>query len=191
MKRAGATDGPIDYDIDDEADDVVFDDDYSGTVITLNADHSDETTDDWDKSGNMLRDGTHKYTYDAWNRLVKVETDGGADRVTLATYAYDALGRRIKKVVTNSGDLDGTEYFYYNDRWQLLESRNAERDQGGSVKGPSSPARSSARSTWTRWSAGRGTARREGVDDHDPACNDSEGCDNNACPVLVHPMRPK
>jgi len=35
-----------------------------------------------------------------------------------------AIEGRIKKVITNSGGLDGTEYFYYNDRWQMLESRN-------------------------------------------------------------------
>jgi len=47
----------------------------------------------FDANGNTLVDdqGQH-YTYDAWNRLVKVTNSGGT---TLATYSYDALGRRI------------------------------------------------------------------------------------------------
>lgn len=32
--------------------------------------------------------------------------------VTIGTYAYDGLGRRIKRVVTNSGDPDGTELYF-------------------------------------------------------------------------------
>src|SRR5207245_2134220 len=47
----------------------------------------------FDANGNTTVDdhGQHE-TYDAWNRLVKVASSGG---VTLATYSYDALGRRI------------------------------------------------------------------------------------------------
>ena len=49
---------------------------------------------------------TFIYVYDAWNRLVAVKSaaDGGA--VTIQTAEFDALGRRIKKVVTNAGVLD-------------------------------------------------------------------------------------
>ena len=46
-------------------------------------------------------------TYDAWNRMVKVETDD-ATPDTLAAFEYDAVGRRIVKAVTNAGDLDAT-----------------------------------------------------------------------------------
>jgi YD repeat-containing protein len=38
-----------------------------------------------------MNDGTHSYTYDAEDRIVKV--DGGGT----ATYVYDAGGRRIRK----------------------------------------------------------------------------------------------
>ena len=39
---------------------------------------------------------TIKHEYDAWNRLVTVKTQ--EDNLTIATYKYDALGRRMKKV---------------------------------------------------------------------------------------------
>lgn len=52
--------------------------------------------------------------YDAWNRLVKV-TSGGS---TVATYAYDGLNRRIKKIVGAA-----TRHYYYSDAWQVLEER--------------------------------------------------------------------
>ncbi len=105
-------DNNADDDIDDVGDDIVYDDGFSGT--------STSTT--YDDNGNLTDDGTFKYEYDAWNRLVTVKTQ--EDNLTIAAYKYDALGRRIKKVVTNSGNLDGTLYFYYNNRWQMLESRD-------------------------------------------------------------------
>ena len=43
----------------------------------------------YDAAGNLRNDGTHSYTYDAENRLAKV--DGGAT----ANYYYDAEGRRV------------------------------------------------------------------------------------------------
>jgi RHS repeat-associated protein len=52
--------------------------------------------------------------YDAWNRLVEVK-DGGT---TVATYAYDGLNRRTKKVTGST-----TRHYYYSDRWQILEER--------------------------------------------------------------------
>ncbi len=67
--------------------------------------------------------GTFAYVYDAWNRLVQVKSSND-DSIIIATYTYDALGRRIRKVVTNRGELDGTTLYYYNHRWQLLETRD-------------------------------------------------------------------
>jgi RHS repeat-associated protein len=76
-----------------------------------------------------VQDGTeHRYTYDAWNRLVKVEeraysggTPGGWSDVL--TNDYDGLGRRIVKDVAG-GTAEDRDY-YYNDRWQLLtEAKN-------------------------------------------------------------------
>ena len=40
---------------------------------------------------------------------------------------FDALGRRIEKVVSNSGDLDGTFRFWYNDQ-RLIEMRDGSND---------------------------------------------------------------
>jgi hypothetical protein len=62
-------------------------------------------------------------TDDGWNRLVKVtaqDTD-----LTIQTAAYDGLGRRIKKVISNSGDLDGTTVCSYNEH-EITESCWAE-----------------------------------------------------------------
>src|SRR6185503_11401643 len=56
----------------------------------------------YDALGNIIDDGFHTYTYDAENRLIKV--DGG----TTAEYAYDALGRRVRK--TSAGA--AVEYLY-------------------------------------------------------------------------------
>ncbi|MEA3365452.1 MAG: hypothetical protein U9Q79_07410 [Candidatus Hydrogenedentes bacterium] len=66
---------------------------------------------------------TYSATYDAWNRLVEIK-DG--DNVVLKC-EYDGLGRRTKKFVNTSDPLDQTydafQHFYYNARWQILETR--------------------------------------------------------------------
>jgi len=119
-------DNNTDDDIEDDGDDVVIDEDFSATTVTLNADHSDQTADDWDKNGNLLRDADYKYTYDAWNNLVKVTAQNDTD-VVIATYAAYADNRRSKKVVSNRGDLDGTTYFFY-DGPQVIEERNGSQE---------------------------------------------------------------
>ncbi len=43
-------------------------------------------------AGNLLNDGTHSYTYDAENHIIKV--DGGST----GTYTYDADGRRVETI---------------------------------------------------------------------------------------------
>ncbi|MCG3131416.1 MAG: hypothetical protein FLDDKLPJ_02208 [Phycisphaerae bacterium] len=55
-----------------------------------------------------------RYTYDAWNRLVKVTRKQDTD-IVIQTAEYDGLGRRTQKVVTKSGELDGTFVYYYAD----------------------------------------------------------------------------
>jgi YD repeat-containing protein len=104
-------DGNADDDIDDAGDDLVITSPFGSTAITPS--HDD--------NGNLTDDGTYKYTYDAWNRLVKAtlnDTD-----ITIQEAEFDGLGRRIKKTVTNSGDLDGTTVYLYN-RHQIIETRN-------------------------------------------------------------------
>jgi len=95
-------------------DQTVFSDTFDSIQINLT----------YDDAGNLTDDGIYIYKYDPWNRLVQVKRKSadGSDQV-VATYTYDGLGRRIKKVVTNSGDRGRTEYFYYAG-WQLVEVRN-------------------------------------------------------------------
>jgi RHS repeat-associated protein len=71
-----------------------------------------------DLAGNMTFDGTFKYTYDAWNRLMTVRNYSNNLK---GTYSYDGLGRRVKKALGSSG----SPYYdyYYNEAWQILEVR--------------------------------------------------------------------
>lgn len=66
------------------------------------------------------------YAYDFANRLCTVSRK--TDSAIMAAYTYDASGRRIRKVISNSGNLDGTTNFYL-DRWREIE----ERDDSDSV----------------------------------------------------------
>ncbi len=104
--------------------------------ITRTKVDSTQTGFTYDRNGNLLNDGIRKYEYDAFNRLVNVYKDpngtpggsGGSGGPTLiATYTYDALGRRIRKVVSNGGESgnvpDGvTDYIYSGSR--CIEERN-------------------------------------------------------------------
>ena len=84
------------------------------------------TTPVYNKSGNMVtlptpNNPTTSYTatYDAWNRLVKLEDDTN----TITEYQYDGTRRRIIHKVYHTGVLDHTKHLYYNANWQLLEER--------------------------------------------------------------------
>jgi len=77
---------------------------------------SGASTPSYDANGNLLTDEAAKqFVYDAWNQLVIVKSSGGS---TLATYKYDAIGRRVRE--TRSGV--NTDLFY-SDEWQVLEER--------------------------------------------------------------------
>ena len=80
----------------------------------------------YNRAGNMTTipkpaDPTAGYTatYDAWNRLVKIEEGEN----TLAEYEYDGRTFRTVKRTYDAGDLDETRHFYYNSGWQCLEER--------------------------------------------------------------------
>jgi RHS repeat-associated protein len=75
-----------------------------------------------DDNGNMTDDGAFTLAWDYRNRLRTVTRK--ADGARIAAYAYDALYRRIRKVVSNSGALNGMTDFYL-DGWQVIEERNA------------------------------------------------------------------
>jgi RHS repeat-associated protein len=79
------------------------------------------TTMSHDDNGNVTDDGAFTLAWDYANRLRTVTRK--SDGARIAAYAYDALYRRIRKVVTNSGALNGTTDFYL-DGWQVIEERN-------------------------------------------------------------------
>jgi YD repeat-containing protein len=92
------------------------------------------------KCPGLRADGTRLYAYDALNRLKTVTRK--SDDETIATYSYDALGRRIRKEVENGGipedpDLNGTtDYLYAGVR--CLEERDP---FGGEEEGEDTPLR--------------------------------------------------
>jgi len=122
---------------------------WSATVIdatTENRTHNDvnELTDrdigeteidlTYDEAGNLAQDGAadgdHKYYYDYRNRLIEVEeyqTDTWNDT---AEYKYDGLGRRVLKIVTNKGSLNGTTRYFWggSGNWQCLEELASDDD---------------------------------------------------------------
>jgi hypothetical protein len=72
--------------------------------------------------------------------------DESGDEFTLATYEYDALGRRISKVVDNISAFSGTTYYYYNKKWQMIESHDGSENLDtqvifGVLQAPASPFR--------------------------------------------------
>ena len=71
-------------------------------------------TPQYDANGNLLNDADHQYKYDLNNKLSGVDTN-------LASYAYDALGRRISKT-TPSGI---TSFYYVGD--QMVEEYNGNK----------------------------------------------------------------
>jgi RHS repeat-associated protein len=79
------------------------------------------------KDGEII--GHRVHTYDAWNRLVKIETDAATSPDTIAVMKYDGLGRRIYKAITNSGKLNGMYKFFYDGQApagqaKLIETHN-------------------------------------------------------------------
>ena len=92
-------------------------------IITLNADHTDGTDDSTDRAGNFVKVNSYRNVYDAWHRLVKVRASADSRAVTIQTAEFDATGRRIQKVVTNSGDLDATTVYLYHGQ-QIIETRD-------------------------------------------------------------------
>jgi len=133
---------------DAEIDDLTIKSDTDANGSYETTEHIDRFTADasgfvpqgpeYDLAGNLTYDGVYAYSYDAWNRLVKVSkafkegTDNSGD-VTLgslqtgsvvATMTYDGRGRRISKAVGNSGYLDCTYHYYYDGR---RDRRGAQR----------------------------------------------------------------
>jgi len=97
---------------------------FGGAAVAY--DHGDNTGDDANQgNGNIADDGTRLYAYDAFNRLVQVKRK--SDDEIIATYTYDALGRRIRKVISDgglTGDLDNDTVDYLYDGAQCIEERD-------------------------------------------------------------------
>jgi RHS repeat-associated protein len=77
----------------------------------------------YDAAGNLLNDGTSTYTYDAENRIIKV-AEGGT---TIATYQYDANGRRVHRTGDiNACDNTGESDYVYDlaGHWTLDVNTN-------------------------------------------------------------------
>ncbi len=79
--------------------------------------HYDETVYGYDSSKRQNR----QVTYDAWNRLVKLEDGSG----TVAQYEYDGAKRRMVKNAYTSGVLLEARHFFYTKprRLQVVEER--------------------------------------------------------------------
>jgi RHS repeat-associated protein len=73
----------------------------------------------YDYAGNLTQDKSgYKYVYDYENRLTQITRQ---DNTVVATFEYDALGRRIEKVDTIAGT---TKRFYYDDQRIVLQTES-------------------------------------------------------------------
>ena len=92
---------------------------YSVDSLTNRYTQIDAATITHDDAGNMTgdKDG-YVYFYDYENRIVKIEDDASS---TVATFEYDALGRRIRKVDSIASV---TTLYYYDPDWRCLEERD-------------------------------------------------------------------
>ncbi|TWT39917.1 hypothetical protein KOR42_50630 [Thalassoglobus neptunius] len=83
----------------------------------------------YDVKGNMTTlpqpddpTGTYSATYDAWNRLVKLQ-DGAT---TVQENEYDGLNRRTIRKTYTSGTLSEKRFYFYTEDWQCIEERVAD-----------------------------------------------------------------
>jgi len=75
-----------------------------------------------DGSGAGGHVSVYTVTYDAWNRLVEVTSGGNV----VVKNEYDGLNRRIEQHINpdyNDNTYDQYRHFYYNNKWQVLETR--------------------------------------------------------------------
>jgi len=62
----------------------------------------------YDANGNMLSDGTNTFAWDAENRLVRISYTGTGNSTT---FAYDAIGHRVKTTETTGGTVSSVKQF--------------------------------------------------------------------------------
>jgi len=89
----------------------------------------------YDHNGNLTNDGEFVYEYDVENRLTRASRITDDDPLTtevVGEYYYDAIGRRVRRVGSNSGtELDGDYTWLWNKEWQLVQVRQT--NGGGSI----------------------------------------------------------
>ena len=73
----------------------------------------------YDADENLTNDGRWSYMWDAENRLVALATNTPVGPQYQLTFAYDAKGRRIQKMVATNGVALSTNNFLYDD-WNLV-----------------------------------------------------------------------
>jgi RHS repeat-associated protein len=73
----------------------------------------------YDADGNLTNDGRWAYTWDGENRLVGMTVNTNVGPPYQLTFAYDAKGRRIQKLVATNGVALSTNKFLY-DGWNLV-----------------------------------------------------------------------
>ncbi len=71
----------------DPGDDIVVDEDFGSTRVTVSHDHA----------GNLVDDGTFRHVYDAWNRLVTVKSSLDSAATTFQTAQFDGLALLVQK----------------------------------------------------------------------------------------------
>ena len=122
----------------------------TGTVQTVQL-ASSQLVPGYDSDGNLLDDagintgtsGDRNFIWDAENRLIEVKDE--SDGTTIATYAYDYLGRRVRKTVPGTGGEDTVflydgwnviaEYQLKTENWELKTSYTWGMDLSGSMQG--------------------------------------------------------
>ncbi len=94
----------------------------------------------YDNAGNFVSNNATgssdlEYTYDAWNRLVRVEKvlSGGA-RTTVLENEYNGLGWRVvRRMDTSDGAYDGLDerrHYYFTPSWQMIEEHVDSNNDG-------------------------------------------------------------
>jgi YD repeat-containing protein len=80
---------------------------YSVDNLTNRYTSIDSNAPEYDNAGNLTKDWrSYQYQYDYENRITKITKDGN----DIAEFAYDSLGRRIRKI--DSGANETTVYCY-------------------------------------------------------------------------------
>jgi len=75
----------------------------------------------YDAAGNLQTDKDgYKYHYDYENRIVKISKE--PNETPVAHFAYDGLGRRIRKIDSVANQ---TTLYYYNNNWQVVAETDA------------------------------------------------------------------